>query len=276
MDTEIQSWFSDKEIEDIYSGQYWNNEEEEKKKDWYILDGNTEKLLRYLKKKTTYYAEYESILDFSSKMGMPIKGVGADLTAGVCWTTALLSRIEDVEKIYATEISKHRLLKIAPLVLDLFNACGNKITRAIGSFYNIKLPDQSLDFCFMSQAFHHADDPKRLLGEIKRVLKPSGLVLIIGDSPVYTFNFIKAYIKNIIKIILPVRRFKRRVVYKIFPKFNQLFSGDNESGDHFYRINDYADLFNRAGFRLYINKEKGFTSFLAVKETKEGYKNGCN
>ncbi|MBM3249751.1 MAG: class I SAM-dependent methyltransferase [Candidatus Omnitrophica bacterium] len=276
METAIQSWLTDKEIETIYSGRYWSNEEEEKNKDWYILDGNTEKILRYLKKKTTYYAEYESILDFSRKMGIPLKGVGADLAAGVCWTTALLSRVDDIEKIYATEISKHRLLKIAPLVIDLFNGCGNKITRVIGSFYDIKLPDQSLDFCFMSQAFHHADDPVRLLGEIRRVLKPSGVVLIIGESPVNSTDFIKEYIKNTIKVILPVRKLKKRVVYEIFPKFNQLFSADNESGDHFYRINDYVDLFNRCGFRLYINKERGFTNFLAVKETKEGYKHGSN
>ena len=266
MDTEVQFWFSDKEIKDVYSGQYWNDEEEEKKKEWYILDGNTERLSRYLKEKTTYYAEYDSILAFADKIGMPVKGVGADLAAGVCWTTALLSQIESVEKIYATEISKHRLLKIAPSVLDLFNACGNKIIRAIGSFYDIKLPDQSVDFCFMSQAFHHADDPQRLLHEIRRVLKPSGVVLIIGENPVYTFDFVKACIKNLIKIVLPLKRVKKRVVYKMFPKFNDFFYPDNESGDHFYRINDYADLFNRAGFHLYINKERKFTNFLAVKK----------
>src|SRR3989338_632207 len=126
MDTEIQFWFSDKELEDIYSGRYWNDEEEEKNKEWYILDGNTRKLLRYLKEKTTYYAEYESILDFSNNRGTIIKGVGADLAAGVCWTTALLSQIDSVDKIFAIEISKHRLLKIAPSVLDLFGAKWNK------------------------------------------------------------------------------------------------------------------------------------------------------
>ncbi len=103
MDTEIQYWLSDKEVGDIYSGIYWNDEDEE----WYILDGNTEKLLRYLKEKTTYYAEYESIWGFSNKIGMPIKGVCLDLVAGVLWTTALLSQIDSVEKIFALEISQN-------------------------------------------------------------------------------------------------------------------------------------------------------------------------
>jgi len=59
--------------------------------------------------------------------------------------------------------------------------------------------NESIDFCFCSQAFHHADDPQRLLNEIKRVLKPSGIVLMIGENPVYIFDFIKTYIKNLIK-----------------------------------------------------------------------------
>jgi ubiquinone/menaquinone biosynthesis C-methylase UbiE len=104
------------------------------------------------------------------------------------------------------------------------------------------LANESIDFCFCSQAFHHADDPQRLLNEIKRVLKPSGIVLMIGENPVYIFDFIKTYIKNLIKIILPLKRFQKRVVYKRFPKFNDLFYPDNELGDHFYRINDYVDF----------------------------------
>ncbi len=89
---------------------------------------------------------------------------------------------------------------------------------------------------------------------------------MIGENPVYIFDFIKTYIKNLIKIILPLKRFQKRVVYKIFPKFNDLFYPDNELGDHFYRINDYVDLFDHAGFHLYINKENQFTNFLAVKK----------
>lgn len=266
MDTKIQTWNSDKEIESIYTGSYWNNEEEEKRKEWYVLDGNTEKLIRYLKEKTTCYEEYQSILDFCKKKGIVIKGEGVDLAAGVCWTTALLSQIDTVEKICATEISKHRLLKIAPHVLDLFNAQGQKITRVIGSFYDLKLPKQSLDFCFMSQAFHHADDPKRLLNEVKQVLKPSGVVLVIGETPIYTFDFIKAYLKNYIKIILPIKKLKKRVAYKIFPNFVDLFYPDNESGDHFYRINDYINLFQQSGFNIYIDRKLKFTNLLAVKK----------
>lgn len=266
MDTEIQYWLSDKDLDNIYSGQYWNNEEEEKKKELYILDGNSQKLIKYLKESTTCYKEFESVVEFALRNNFKLQGIGLDLAAGVCWTTALLSQLDSVEKIFAIDISRHRLLKIAPSVLDLFKAHGNKIVRVIGSFYDLKLPDQSVDFCFMSQAFHHADDPYRLLCEIKQVLKPSGVVLIIGETPIYTFDFIKTYIKNLIKIVLPLKRVRKRVVYKIFPKFNDLFYPDNASGDHFYRIGDYSRIFQQAGFQLYINETNVFKNFIAIKQ----------
>lgn len=264
--SEIQFWLTDQELEGIFSGEYWNDEEKERKKEWYILDGNTNKLINYLKKKTTYFEEYESIINFAGKKGLSIEGTGIDIATGVCWTTALLSRIETVDKIYALEISKHRLLKIAPVVSDLFNANKQKIIRVIGSFYDIKLPDKTIDFCFMSQAFHHADRPEKLLSEIWRILKPSGFILIIGEQPIFTSDFLKKYIKNVIKMIMPLSRFKSRPVYKLFPTFRELFPPDVELGDHRYRIADYSHIFKQNGFHLYQNNETRFTNFIAKKE----------
>lgn len=264
--SEIQFWLTDQELEGIFSGEYWNDEEKERKKEWYILDGNTNKLINYLKKKTTYFEEYKSIIKFAGKKRLSIEGTGIDIAAGVCWTTALLSRIETVDKIYALEISKHRLLKIAPVVSDLFNANKQKIIRAIGSFYDIKLPDKTIDFCFMSQAFHHADKPEKLLSEIWRILKPSGFILIIGERPIFTSDFLRNYIKNVIKMIMPLSRFKKRPVCKLFPSFRELFPPNVESGDHRYRIADYSHIFKQNGFHLYQNNEPRFTNFVAKKE----------
>lgn len=265
METEIQFWLSDKEIEEIYSSKFWNDEELEKGKEWYIIEGEPNKIIRYLQEQTTYYKEYESILKFSDKIA-PIKGIGLDLAAGVCWSTALLSNIKSIDKIYAVEISKHRLLKIAPSVLDLFNADNKKIVRAIGSFYDIRLPDKSVDFCFLSQTFHHARNPFKLLLEIKRVLKSSGTILIIGEKPIHIIDFCIKYFKNLLKIIIPYfSHSKSHVVYKFFPLFKELFSPDMESGDHYYRIQDYMRIFKQAGLYLYINKTREFTTFLAIK-----------
>lgn len=266
METEIKYWLTDKEREEIFSNEYWNKEEEEKKKDWYILDGNTEKFFRLLREKTTCYEEYESIINFVKGMGLQVKGICVDVAAGVCWITALLSKIEAIDKVYAMEISKHRLLNIAPSVLDCFEASGQKITRVFGSFYDIKLPDQSVDFCFMSQAFHHADEPDRLLSEVRRILKPAGFVLIIGENPRIRSDLLKHYARNLIKMVVPRSKNKNRAVYKLFPSFRELYPPDIELGDNYYRIKDYFHIFKQNGFRLFQNTELHFTNFAAIKE----------
>jgi len=266
-DSEILFWLNDQELEEIFSSRYWNDEAKEKEKDFYICEGDEQKLIKYLKEKTTYYAEYESIIKFLAKIGLRIKSRSVDVAAGVCWTSALLSKIESVERIYAVEISKHRVLKIAPRVFDLFNANTKKIKRVIGNFYNMKLGDASIDFCFMSQAFHHADNPDKLLYEVYRILRPSGFILIIGEKVVSQRDFLRRYIKNAVKIFTHFFiRYRNRPVYKLFPSFADLYPPNKESGDHYYRIKDYRNIFKSNGFLLYKNKQRDFTTFVAMKQ----------
>jgi ubiquinone/menaquinone biosynthesis C-methylase UbiE len=265
METEIQYWMSDQEIEEIFSSKYWNDEEEEVKKECYVLDGNTHKLTSYLKEKSTLFEEYESVIQFADNKNIQVKGSGIDIAAGVCWTTALLSRNNMVEKIYALEISKHRLLRVAPAVFELFDASKSKIIRVLGSFYSLKFPNESIDFCFMSQAFHHAGEPDKMLAEVKRVLKPNGFILIIGENPGSHLKYFKGYIMNIIKLLIPLRRFKETTIYKVFPSFKDLFPADETLGDYHYHIRDYYRIFHENGFKLNANRQSRFTTFLAVK-----------
>lgn len=265
MQSVVNYWLSDKELETISSGSYWNLEEEEKKKkQWNIFDAGMEPMLEFLDKERKYFNEYESILNFVEKNNIKIAGEGIDLAAGTCWATALLSKIEAVERIYALDISKHRLLKTAPIVFNHFAAKEEKIIRVVGDFLNIKLLDNSLDFCFMSSAFHHADDPNRLLVEIRRVLKPDGLVIMMGEKPIFWFTLMKQFLKNIVKMIVPIN-YRGKPVYKLFPRFSELYAPDPKDGEHYYYIYDYNKIFSKNGFRLFVNKQRDFTNFAAIK-----------
>lgn len=265
MNSDIINWLSDTELEKIFSARYWNLENEEKKKQWYVLDGDIRNLNDFCNKEGGYFDEYKSIFDFTKNMGLDIHGVGIDLAAGTGWATALLSRIEAVKQIYALDISKHRLFKIAPIVFNHFEANQNKITRVIGNFLDIKLPNNSVDFCFMSSAFHHADNPYKLLSEIYRVLKPGGLVITMGEKPILLHALIKKFIKNIIKIVAPFA-FDKKAVYKLFPRFAELYPPDPEDGEHYYCINDYFKIFERNRFYLLENKQRSFINFIAIKQ----------
>lgn len=260
------SWIDEDNISVISTAVFWNDEDKEKDKPFYLLENNPGKLQEYLEGTTTNYEQYENVLKFARKLGLKIQGTGVDVASGVCWTTALLSKIESVEHIYAIDVSKHRLGQIAPQVFKILGAVQSKITRVLGSFYDIKLPDSSVNFCCMAQAFHHADNPMRLLKELHRILKPKGIVLVIGETPIYPAGLLKSRIKNVIKMIVPMSLYTSKPIYKFFPSYKDLFPTDFESGDHYYRISDYPKIFDDCGFVLYTQRCSSYTVFIAVRK----------
>lgn len=229
MEYQVEHWLN----EDMPKyAEYWNNENEEKKKSWYIVDGNFEKMEQYLKECQLPY----DLLLFSSYM----RGTGIDLAAGNLWAASYITPI--VDKLYCLEYSKHRLLKLGPLVLKHYNVPVDKISLIYGSFYDLHIADNSLDFVFMSQSFHHADNPDKLLSEIYRVLKPDGVVIIIGEHKVQ-------WLKEAIKMIIG---WENKV---------------NELGDRHYTYNQYRYIFERNNFEiLEHNQRKVFRSFVLNKK----------
>ena len=168
----IVKWISEKEVEKINTSRYWNDIEKEKKKEWWIKDKNDEKLLNYLHS-SGLLEEYKMAQMKLEKKGL-LSGRILDVAAGVCWTSALLSKHDKVKHIDALDFSWHRLEKLAPIICEQFQAKEYKIQRIFGSFYDLKNDKESYDLVFMSQAFHHADSPLRLLYECDRVLKSGG------------------------------------------------------------------------------------------------------
>lgn len=109
-------------------------------------------------------------------------------------------------------MSEHRIHEYAPKVLKYYNVDSNSIELCLGSFYELELPDNSLDFIILSQAFHHADNPHKLLEEIKRVVKSNGYIIIVGE---HFFNlktrFIKS-LKHIVKFIINYQFFRKKKI----------------------------------------------------------------
>ena len=258
---EIELWIDKKSK--LYTFDSWNDEERENNKLWDLRKGGSDKLMNYLKVETTLYREYESVINFANELKLIIKGNGIDLGAGPCWTTALTSKIDLVKSLYAVDFSYQRLKNITPDIFDLFKAEKQKINLVMGDFYNIKLINNSIDFCFLSATFHHADEPERLLKEIKRVLKKDGFIMMIGENPISFYNQFIKYIKNLLKIILPSNLVKGPIVYSLIPTFNQLYPTDQDEGDHYYRLKDYYDIFNNNGFKLKQKKLNGYNIFIA-------------
>lgn len=235
-----ENWLSDSEIDEIEYSAYWNDEEKEKNKEWYILDGDFSKMERYLNKTGLPQDLRRCIEVLRTDFNRQIAGVGIDLAAGNLWAAPYLFNLGAVDKLYCLEYSRHRLLKIGAKVLEHYDVPNEKTVLVLGSFYDLHIGDNLIDFVFMSQAFHHADKPEQLLEEIRRVLKPHGVVIIIGEHIVaYRRAYIKHAIKFLISLLVP-ERVQKGLFNKTFDvktliaKPNQLIPTDPILGDHYY------------------------------------------
>lgn len=54
----------------------------------------------------------------------------------------------------------------------------SKNTDIVGDAHNLPFPDESFEVIVCSEMLEHADDPRRVISEIHRVLKPKGLAVL--------------------------------------------------------------------------------------------------
>lgn len=228
------NWLTEEQIKSIYSSSYWNNIEEEKKKEWWIADGNYAKCLNYLKSTMLLHECQESQKFINNSQGDYLKV--ADLAAGIGWTSALLSKLHEVKEVHAVEISSHRLGLLFEHSVKMLSGDESKIFRYLGSFYDLHFDDNSIDIVFMSQAFHHADNPLKLLIECDRVLKDGGRIILVGEHYIGLKRFIRRFMSVLIK------------AKKITTNFYELFTPDPVAGDHYYRNSDYYFMFRALGY----------------------------
>jgi ubiquinone/menaquinone biosynthesis C-methylase UbiE len=233
---EVEEWVSAWDLQKIYTSSYWNDIEEEKKKAWWIGGGDYGKCINYLKS--------SGLLDQYNKSKIFIDEFPSDkirvldLAAGIGWTSALLSKMPNVSRVDAVEISKHRLCVLFQHAVKMLEGDGSKIYRYLGSFYEMKFPDKSIDIIYMSQAFHHADSPLKLLVECDRVLSDEGRIILVGE---HYIGFSKA-----------IFRFLRYLVQRgrLSTKFFDLFPPEKEAGDHYYLRSHYYFMFSSMGYAI--------------------------
>ena len=267
-------WLNPEAIKKINYSSYWNNEENEKTKDWYILDGNFQKMEDYLEATGLKQDLIDCLSLIEKKIKSTLSGTGIDLAAGILWTAPVLVKHAQIDKLLCLEFSEHRLLTLGTKVLDYYHVPQEKVSLILGSFYELHLSDGSLDFVLLSTAFHHADNPSVLLAEIRRVLKPGGFVIIIGEHLIGYYKKILTHTaKYVFGETLPVTL--QQAIFKktlksgsLTFKTRELFPPDDILGDHYYSVNDYRKLFTASGFSYTRsrNKKMKYQSFLLRKK----------
>jgi len=220
----IEQWLDDTSLSSLYSSQYWNDLDEEKSKEWWIADGSEASFARlrsYLGRSGLMdeYRIAERFVAQRSKRDLIV----ADLATGIGWTAILFSKLPNVAAVHAVDISRHRLGVLFPQATRMFEGAAIKLKRSLGSFYDLRFGEASLDVVFLSSAFHHAANPLRLLTEIDRVLRPGGHLILMGENVVGR----RAIARRVIKKLLLERR--------LCTNFYELFPPDDNMGDHYYR-----------------------------------------
>lgn len=232
----IEAWLDENELSQIYTAGYWNDIERERAKQWWIADGKYERCLSYLET-SGLLAEYrvaEEVITGTGRDGLTV----LDLAAGTGWASALLTKLSCVSSVVAVEISQHRLAELFEHSFKMLGGDENKVVRCLGSFYDLKIGAGSVDIVFMSQAFHHAERPFDLFHQCDRVLKPGGMVLLVGEHWISTT-------KLIARTLLFVARSGR-----LPESFQDVFPTDPILGDHYYRRSDYYFLLGAFGYEV--------------------------
>ena len=258
----LQKWIDEPRAEDIEYAGYWNDAEAERDKPWWILDGDFQKLEHYLDEVGLRQDLQQALTLVEELTGRPLRGHGIDLAAGTLWAAPLVLASGPVERLYCLEFSRHRLLEIGPRVLDHYGVPTDRVVLVYGSFYDLDLPDDSLDFALMVQAFHHADRPEALLAELRRVLKPEGVAIVVGEHRLRPRHYLVHAAKVALSFLpggVQERVLQRRIEVRrtLRPTAAELEPPDPVLGDHAYSRADYQRFFAESGFRARRFRRRG-------------------
>jgi ubiquinone/menaquinone biosynthesis C-methylase UbiE len=95
----------------------------------------------------------------------------------------MLSRLDAVETVYALDSSQNSLHKLLPQVMASMQGCSEKLFTIEGLFQPLLLDDAYLDVVVASSSLHHAENLESVLREIRRTLKPGGLLFVLNETP---------------------------------------------------------------------------------------------
>ncbi len=120
-------------------------------------------------------------LPFLVRHGAKVHGKVIEIGAGMCWFSSEVSKLNEVNKVYALEFSEYMLKTIAPRFMQKLNAKTDKIIRIQGDFNALSFENSFFDFALVDATLHHATNLNHLLKEINRVLKPGGILIAIRE-----------------------------------------------------------------------------------------------
>ncbi len=177
------------------------------------------------------------------------KGKGIDLGGGPgVISGTLVNYFKNIDSIILLEIVRTVLETCFPIIKDqyLTKENKNKVFPTIGSFDEMELDKNSLDFAIAWDAMHHSFNPSITLEEVYRVLVKGGFFVIIDRA--HNNDTTNEEIDQMLSVQYP----EEFIIYNNLPSGTVLTRSQN--GEHEYRFNDWENFFEEANFKV-INKK---------------------
>ncbi len=141
----------------------------------------------YERKSQTYPAhDRPSVLRYQKAIGLADLAPGARILDLACKDAVLLDLLEAEDKGY-----EYVGLDISEGVIEANKGRRGDVEWVLADILQgAPLPDDGFDRVFALEILEHVPEPTKLLGEIKRMLKPDGRLLISVPNPYYYTEFI--------------------------------------------------------------------------------------
>ncbi len=238
-------------------------------------EGLNEILKIYIKITLT---ELENLISNSLKfLGLSqFHGYGVELGSGTGAFASMFCKLNpSVKKIFAVEICDRFPKTIIPEVSKkVLNTNFNKVLPILGSFNNLMIKNNELDFIIEMGSLHHSNNLSKSFSEISRTLKSKGKLLAFDRCHSNTLSDEK------VKEMLDLEYDNNFLVSHGYPSNIKLTRRQN--GEHEYRLFEWRKASEDAGMKLVrifstkkINLKrfvKGILSLFPDRFTKKFYK----
>ena len=213
------------------------------------------------------------ILKLDRDVWKNIKGIGVDLGGGIGLVSSIIAKKKRVKKIYCVEVVENAVLKSQPITIKniLNNKSQKKVLSVHGSFDELNLRNNSVDFCIAWDSFHHSRNIIRTLKEAKRVIKRNGRLIIIdrGNNNSKTNKEIKQMLN-----ITYTKSFLRSSYLPTNMRLTRAMNGEHE-----YRFFEWDNFFKKCKLkvlkRLIVRESSSnVINDASIKEKKVNYKVG--
>ena len=189
------------------------------------------------------FQNMEKLLKLDKNIYDSFKGLGVDLGGGIGLVSSVIAKKKNVKNIYCVEIVKNAVEFCQPKITKkVLGENFKKVISVNGSFDELNIKDNSVDFCVAWDSMHHSRNILKTLMEIRRVLKRHGKFIVIDRA--HNNETTNKEINRMLNIVYPKSFLKENYL-----PLNKILTR-KMNGEHEYRFFEWEKFFRKSKFKI--------------------------